>query len=256
MHAPIVSDRRSRLASLALALGGLVPMLCAMGFHFAGPRPQSSTPRGTRPALSFDQYAVDLGRVPASRTAQARFRFTNHGSQPVRVTRVEPSCGCLTPRLDKTEYAPGEIGQFFLQVDTAAQKSGPQEFWVKVHYTDPQPRETKLLFKLDLPEQRVTVSPRALVFYQLGSQPISQDVYVTDHRHRPLRVLSAKSPVDYVDAKVAETATDESGGQRTRVVVTVAADVPEGLHEPLLKITTDDPVYKTLFVPLRVSGRR
>jgi hypothetical protein len=230
------------------------PCLAAVGFRVAGDRPRASADGSVRPALAFDQYAVNLGAVPPSRTVQAFFRFRNTGRETVRITKIDPSCGCLKPRLERREFGPGEVGRFFLVTDTAGQDSGPQEFWATVHYTDPQPRQTKLLFKVDLPEERVTLTPRALIFYQGGGRPTEKTVLLNDFRERPLRIVSVGCDADYVSARLGET-TENEAGRQVGVVVTVAAKVPAGTHTALVRITTDDPIYKTLAIPVRVSSR-
>ncbi len=233
-----------------------LPCLVSIGFRQAGARPTESVPKTDRPALMFDQYAVNLGKVPASKIVQARFGFRNAGSNPVTITELKPSCGCLGPKIEKTQYAPGEEGEFYLRSDAATQESGRQEYWVTVKYEDPQPRETKLLFKLDLPERRVTITPRALTFYQFSSQPTTQTFTVSDFRKRPLTVLKATCKSPYVDVQVknVDSATKVSGPQ-AEISVTVASQVPPGIQESVVKVLTDDDVYPTLWIPIQFVGK-
>src|SRR5690606_1757080 len=105
-----------------------------------GTEPAPRLAAAPRPALAFDQYLVNLGAVPPMDEVYARFRYVNQGERPVEIQGLEPSCGCMTPTLDKKVLQPGEAGEFRLRVSTANQAPGPQEFSVRMTYTDPAPR--------------------------------------------------------------------------------------------------------------------
>ncbi|WP_166820183.1 DUF1573 domain-containing protein [Thalassoroseus pseudoceratinae] len=233
-----------------------LPCLVSVGFRQAGARPTDSTAKVDRPALMFDQYAVNLGKVPAAKIVQARFGFRNAGTEPVTITELKPSCGCLQPKIEKTQYAPGETGTFYLRSDAATQESGPQEYWLTVKYEDPKPRETKLLFKLELPERRVTITPRALTFYQFSSQSTTQTFTVNDFRAKPLTVLNATCKTSHVEVQVQQVDSGQKvAGPQAKISVTVAGDVPPGIHEHVVKVETNDDVYPTLWIPIQVVGK-
>lgn len=234
----------------------VLPCLTSVGFRMAGDRAQAAVETRERTSLVFTQYAVNLGEVPPSRRVQARFSFRNTGRETVKITKLEASCGCLQPQLDDKhrELAPGEKGVFFLQVDTALQKSGVQKYWVTVHYTDPQPRTERVLFQIELPERRVTVTPRALVFYQFNERPTEQEIRVSDFREHPLTVHDVTCDSPFVTVKVGNTVKGEDGGQHTILHVVVAGNVPEGMQETTIRIATSDGKYKGLAVPLRIVG--
>ncbi len=163
--------------------------LCAM-------RPAASSPLAgvaARPSLAFDQYLVNLRQVPLQPVVEGVFRFENRGTRPITITKLDPSCGCLKPRLtdDKTRYQPGESGYFIVQVATANEEPGPHEYTIRVLYEDDGPREETVRFKLTLPELKVTVEPSELGFFQLGGQASSRTVYVTDYRGSEIALIGA-----------------------------------------------------------------
>ena len=233
----------------------LMPLSFSWAFRFVPTYPQTVTQAPERASLVFDQYLVNLGKVPVNRFVSAYFRFTNQGAQPVTITKLEPSCGCLQPRLKKKDYQPGDVGEFDLRVDTALREAGAQEFSLTVHYENPKPHAETLTFKFELPEQKVIVRPRALAFYQLGSQSTTQEIAVTDFRPDPLNItgIDCKSP--YVQAEIAEQRIDHDGSLEHIIRITVAAEVPPNTSQTLLKIHTDDPKYHTLHVPLLIQGK-
>ena len=234
--------------------GALVPFSAAIVFHVIGPsaRPAQESPQ--RPGLAFDQYLVDLGAVRPQKFAGATFGFTNAGRGTINIKDIKPSCGCLSPQLGKREFKPGERGEFFVRVMMPNEAPGPKEYSIDVSYDDPLPQVAKLTFKVVLPEQQVVIRPRALGFHQLGEEPTSQDIIVTDFRSEPLSVTGVECKSPLITAVLGTTQEDDEGNHHTRVTITAAGKVPPGTHWADLTIRTDDPQYATLQVPLQVQG--
>ena len=72
----------------------------------------------------------------------ARFNFVNRSEKMIHIDAIRPSCGCIKVRMLKRDYAPGEYGEFYLQVDTANEESGPKEYTAEVAYSG----ETRAVF--------------------------------------------------------------------------------------------------------------
>lgn len=249
-------SRRARLTTAALFFTAGLPFLLSLGFHAVGPRAQLAEPGPQRPALAFEQYLVDLGPVPPRPYEEARFAFTNRSDRTVTIRDLEPSCQCLNPKLEKRTYKPNESGEFTVRVVTTRQKPGPNEYYVKVAYDDPQPREVDLTFRVVLPEKQVIVRPPGKIFYQLGAEPTEEDFFVTDFRDQPLAItgVTCDSPLVTVAEPVLEV--DEPGQRRYRIRVTVAGNVPAGRTQTAVLIAVDDPKYERLPLPIYIEGPR
>lgn len=234
-----------------------IPFLVSMAAHAVDPVPREPAPPDEpRPALVFDQYLVDLGRVRPQRYLVARFGFTNRSDRTVRVTELEPSCGCLNPRLPKRVYEPGESGEFFVRVVTANEDPGPQQYFVTVRYEDPRPREVELAFQVTLPERALTIRPKALIMYQMSDRPVSQDVVILDSRRgaSSLRLTGMECTSKWARVERGDVEKDSAGNRKLTVRVTVPGEVPAGRHQGMVLLRTNDPEYPTLRVPLLVQG--
>ncbi len=240
-------------STIAWCLLALVPLGTALGFNIAGPRPQPLTVDAQRPGLTFDQYLVNLGRVPPRAEHRAFFAFTNTGTTPVTVTALRPSCGCLNPKLDKATWQPGERAVFSLKVLATREEPGPKEYTCRVDYDDGQPREALLSLKIVLPEQKLVVSPRALIVYQNTPDPVTRPITLTRHREGRLNILDVTTSSPLVTVSVGRETINDEGHRIAEVLVTVA-EVPPGRHETFVTITTDDPEYPEVLVPVLVMG--
>jgi hypothetical protein len=242
-------------------MAAMIPVICGLGFHVAGPRPQLLQNDIKRPPLAFHQYMVNLGEVPVQRSHAAAFSFTNRGNQAMKLRRLETSCGCLTQQFEQEIVSPGENGRFRLWIQTASQSPGNKQYTCKAIYgpVDHPDIEYKadLVFRITLPAQSVVVTPKAMIFHQPNDHVTERSVDVTDLRFTRLRVLEAKcqSPLLAVGVlPVSElTTTERDEGVVGRIKVSVGA-VPPGTHKAVIQIRTDDEEFDLLTVPILIHG--
>ena len=244
-----------RMSRELLVFSALLPVLWAVVQYVRGSEPAAVSAPPERPALVFHTHLVNLGTAPAMPVVGAKFRFTNRGKQTVRIVEAKPSCGCLTPRLAKRQYAPGESGVLILPVQTPNQSPGPHTYYVTLRYTDPHPRETVLMFKVVLPEKQVTVSPPALAVYQLsGKQETTRTLHVFDYPRTGLKLTGVRCDSPLASVQLGHRTIDEAGHPQHDVLVTVRAKVPPGRHRGVISITTNHPRYRVIKVPLMIVG--
>jgi hypothetical protein len=234
--------------------GLAVPLALAVFAQIAGPRPGPVAAAPRTSALAFGQYLVDLGPVAPSEQVSAHFEFTNRGRDTALISELVPSCGCLEPQLKKKAYRPGESGYFTVRVQTANQNAGQKEYTVIVKYNDPEPREALVTFRVQLPDNQVSVRPIALYFWQPGSRPTTQEIEISDRRGRPLTISRVECSRNAAQVELAGSDVDSDGNWHGRVSVTVPGNQPAGRLEAIVRIFTDDPDYPMLRVPLRIDG--
>lgn len=208
-----------------------------------------------RPALTFRQYAVDLGPIQPTGEARGTFVFLNRGREAVEITKVEPSCSCLVPRLEQKRYEPGEDGRLVLRVQPANESPGKKELFCDVTYNDPKPRQVRLTFKLEIPERQMTVTPPALmVFHPEGSEPTEATFTVADGRRQPFEIVGVEANSDLVTTDIGERQVTPEGVWQQTIKVTVPGTLPRGRNQVLLRIQTTDRNSPELRVPLMLQG--
>lgn len=261
--------------SALCALVLLVPAVMSF-FHSVMTSPTQAAVVGPdRPALAFDQYMVNLGEAQPRPIHEAQFYFRNRSSRPVKVTAVNPSCGCLTPRIvgfneqrrheERTEFAPGEYGILAMGIRPAKEQPGEKSYTVVVDYDDGQKRSETLEFRITLPKKKLTVEPNEVYFYQMTGDPDSRVIMVRDFRDKPADVVSVEvltagpkgqgESFSGVTAVRGETTTGADGEQTIPIQVDVAPDQPIGRRNGWIVITTNDPDSPKIKIPLLVIGK-
>lgn len=245
----------TRIRPILLLFLGAAPALLAGLLTAKQPEGRSIVGTRERSSLVFSQYAVHLGEVRPVGTIPAHFDFVNAGDEPINILKLEPSCGCLAPRLydDKQVYQPGERGRFYVSVKTANESPGPKDYTVKVLYDDGQPQERLVSFRLSVPEKKVSVTPAEVYFYQTNGKADTRELQITDHRGRDLNVLDVVSSSDLAQVFVGKKQNNQ-GITTTPIRIDVPADVPPGKNISLITIETDDPDYRLIKVPVLIWG--
>lgn len=78
------------------------------------------------PSIEFENTSVDFGSITEGKldSLNAKFIFRNSGDTLLKITRVNPGCGCVTVRYDSL-IGPGESGSIDIKLNIKGFSSGP-----------------------------------------------------------------------------------------------------------------------------------
>ncbi|PRY15446.1 uncharacterized protein DUF1573 [Pontibacter ummariensis] len=115
------------LAFAALVAGGAVAQEQPKAKATA---PQEQAVNG--PAITFDETEHNFGDITQGDVVEHTFKFTNTGTQPLVIERVDVSCGCTTPAWTKEPVMPGKTGFISAKFNSAG-KMGQQKKPLTIH---------------------------------------------------------------------------------------------------------------------------
>ncbi len=203
-----------------------------------------------RADLRCAEAVVSLGSVKAGQPLSRRFTLINAGHDEVQITAVQPSCGCLKPRLEERRLRPGDSAVLVLEVNTLTAPAGPNSWRVQTMYTaGGQLLEITVELRATVVSE-ITVQPAALVLQTESS--LGSDIVLTDARSTPLTVTGVRTTAPFLRASVTEPRVDANGRRVQVVHVDAESGVPDGRHDEMLQIYSSDPDYKELRVPVTV----
>jgi hypothetical protein len=233
-----------------------------IAFLLAGATAAAPADAPLRPA------AADRGGVKAGPVLAHTYTLTHRGAGKLTVTGVAGGCGCIRADVARRDLSPGESTELAVEVNTLTQPEGPNVWRVVVRYQveppaaaappgglpPPQlPEAFTAEFRLSATLVReVSVTPPAVAISAAGEA--AQTLLVADRRDRPLTILKAASGVPHLTAAV-RPAEVRDGRRVQPVVLTLAAAAPAGHAAGEVVLTTDDPAYRELRVPVRVAKR-
>lgn len=109
----------------------LLPLLIIIG---SGLKAQD-TKKIKGPKIVFETEIMDYGVIPHNSDGKRDFHFTNMGDEPLLISHVWSSCGCLVARWPKQVIAPGEKG--IINAHYATERVGKFEKTLTVECNDP-----------------------------------------------------------------------------------------------------------------------
>jgi len=70
--------------------------------------------------FKFEQETHDFGRIPQGTPVSYEFKFTNTGTEPLIISKVESTCGCTVPEFTTAPVQPGAEGKIKVTFDASA----------------------------------------------------------------------------------------------------------------------------------------
>jgi hypothetical protein len=205
---------------------------------------------GVRADLFCAEPVVTLGQVKAGRPLSYRFTFTNRSPNDLQITNVEPSCGCLKPRIGQKRLQPGETGVLVLEVNTLTAPPGPNAWRVQITYhSGGETHDLTLALRATVVAE-ITVHPAALVLQT--ETTVGHEITLTDGRPTPIAVTALSCSQSSLRAVVQESHFGADHKKVMTVRINVEPDFPDGRHDETLQIFTSDPEYPELRVPVTV----
>jgi hypothetical protein len=184
--------------------------------------------------LKWENPEQTVTAKPQDKVLVTKFRFTNTGTAPVKITDLRPSCGCTTAFLEKKEYAPGESGEIEARFKFNG-RVGHQEKWIVVSTDWVPPAPTILRFTVNIPEG-ITILPE-IVFWRVGDQLKPKTVRIAVPDEIPAKVVSVQAdngtmklelheirPGKELEVKVTPTTTSQPGS----ATLLIRTDYPPG----------------------------
>jgi len=62
------------------------------------------------PEIVLEKDAHDFGEIDPGSKNKGEFKFTNEGDGILKIKKIQSTCGCTVPQLEKKTYLPGESG--------------------------------------------------------------------------------------------------------------------------------------------------
>ena len=199
-----------------------------------------------RAALVWENPEVDLHPTLSDKTAVAHFKYKNTGDKPVKITAVQPSCGCTTAAPPKDAIAPGASGEIVATFNIG-ERIGEQTKTIRVATDEPNSEGIALKLKATIP--RLLEYTPAFLYWRRGEEhaPKTIEVKIGDFPVTKLDVTSTDPAIKVESAAVPNEKT-------FRITVT-----PEPGNRPInaaLKIQPDFPkdAPKTFYANVRVDA--
>lgn len=232
----LFGNRSTLGIALVLLLGSAAPALA-----------QSTLFKG--PVIRFDDREVHFGDVKQASQAHHRFHFTNDGTEPLVIHKVEASCGCTAAAPTDSLILPGQSAGIEITFSTR-DFEGEVSKIVAVYTNDPgEPRIDLVLHANVIP--LIFVESDWVDFGQVprGSRHTA-GILISAEPGTDFAIKRVKGGEDLVDWKIVPASTPDKIGYRVEAVL--HPDVPLGPFQVgNIEIFVNHPNRQRVLVGLR-----
>lgn len=190
-----------------------------------------------QPKLSIDNMTIDLGTMYNGATKTGKITLKNIGTQPLKILRVQPSCGCTTVRQPKSELQPNESDVVEVSFSAALYR-GPVEKYVNVETNDPLSQYVAIKLIADVKEELAPTSSSYSIW--LGNvavgKKVEQPITFTNRTNKVIAIKGITSS----SARISATSGQSRISPFDTLTVLLTA-IPEkvGYDTATLNILTD-----------------
>ncbi|MCA9726319.1 MAG: DUF1573 domain-containing protein [Candidatus Eisenbacteria bacterium] len=93
-------------------------ILCGLALSLGVTVAHAADPLFSGPLIHFDERQVDFGDLPQASQAEHRFSFSNDGTEPLRIEKIETSCGCTAAAPTDSIILPGNAASIDVTFST------------------------------------------------------------------------------------------------------------------------------------------
>lgn len=202
--------------------------------------------------LTFNPPSVDLGEVKAGQVFSQQAKVTNIGTEPITISDLKSSCGCIQPVLDPTTLPPGATGTLKMQINTISSNPGPTTYGVRLRYQLNGQLREQLYVLVSHVVQEIVVTPAAVTF--IGERPRPQVLTIFDKRSTPIHPVGLETTSPFLAVEWIQPPQADPQPQYA-LQLTVRDGLPAGQHDWEIVIHTKDPAYPALRIPIKITKK-
>jgi hypothetical protein len=146
--------------------------------------------------IKFDALEHDFGKVSPDSINNCRFTFTNVGKDVLKIDRLQGTCKCTVPDLQKKEYAPGETGEITVEFH-APKYQGDTSQQVMVFSNDSNTPKAQLEIKAYV-ELQVAVTPEHLTLSLIATDGGASPITLTSLDGKKFAITKIESQGDVI----------------------------------------------------------
>ena len=90
------------------------------------------------PVMTFDSESFDFGEITQGQKVTHTFKFSNTGTAPLVISRVQTTCGCTVPTWPSQPIPPGEAAEIAATFNSQG-KMGVQNKVITIHSNASEP---------------------------------------------------------------------------------------------------------------------
>lgn len=207
-----------------------------------------------QPKLAIENMEINLGVLYNGATTTGKIPIKNIGNQPLKIIRIQPSCGCTTVKQPKSELQANESDVIEVAFNSTGLR-GQVEKYVNIETNDPTSQYVAVKLIAEIKEELTPITSSSSVWLgniTLGKQA-EQTVAFKNTSGKPISIKGVKSSSNVIAGKVDRTLVGPADTLKITVTATAAK---EGYSSDHLILQTDNKNQPTVEVKVYFIGSK
>jgi hypothetical protein len=198
----------------------------------------------------FEDLSKYFGTVPHGTILYYPFRLTNKTGQPVHISSVRVSCGCVTAWAARNDVAPGESTVINARMDT-------HRFWnhravtIFVNFDRPQWEETRLSVSAESRDD-LLFSPEELNFGTVRRGSSAKATATITFVGSDTQITKIDRGSNYIDTALSDP-NRQNGDSQYSLTASIRPDTPAGKWFTEIWLKTNNAAMPRIRIPLNVE---
>ncbi len=193
---------------------------------------------------------LDLGTVKEDSIVGGYIRFTNSGDKPLKIGRVQTSCGCTAAQLEKLIYQPAEEGEIEVRFNTKGY-SGLTRKSVNIFVEEGSPSSVKVTLQVVVKPQ-LEISPAFIDLQDITfkDSSVKRHLEITNNYNHDLVVSKITTNIKTLTVKPTQFVLKPESSKTLDITY---QPVSEGRNDGYIEIEFKKPVDKMKRVPVFIK---
>jgi len=196
---------------------------------------------------------MDMGIVIQDSVVHSVIQFRNSGELPLKIKRVQTSCGCTAAELGKMEYQPGESGEIEVQFNTKG-FSGVVRKYVTIYLEDGTPSSSRIVLQADI-KTNIEIKPAYLDLQNLDmkSEENDRSFLVTNNFSEPLVIKEILTNIENLEISFKQITLNPGASEEITITY---KPLKVGRSDGYIDIKIENPVETVKRIPVFIYVKR
>jgi hypothetical protein len=185
--------------------------------------------------LKWESTTKTIEVHPLQSSVRVAFAFSNASSKPIEIMQLKPTCGCISGKLVKKVYQPGEAGCVELLFNLE-NREGPQRKGLEVKTSDG--KTTSLYISTHIAPS-FTFSAKRLI-WETGEERIAKRFLIQNQHQQPFRVREVILKQEGISVELITkrdgfeyelVVVPEPGVKNALIPITLLPETPDGVEQ-------------------------
>jgi hypothetical protein len=196
---------------------------------------------------------MDMGIVTQDSIIYTVIQFKNSGELPMKISRVQTSCGCTAAELNQLDYQPQEAGEIEVQFNTKG-FSGVVRKYVTIYLEKGTPSSSRIVLQANI-KTNIEIKPAYLDLQniEMKSEDNDRSFLVTNNFSEPLFIKEILTNIENLEISSKQITLNPGSSE---VITIIYKPIRVGRSDGYIDLKIENPVETVKRIPVFIYVKK